>query len=213
MNGLIKTIKGMYIAENYSANTNAPCDEGGDASKQADKKKKFADALSDANKTATGAGEKETIKKQGVSEEVEQVDETIIHADKEYDIMEKSYDAYFKKKLAGTGKSLRDMNDDEKKMFFKNVDSGYKAKNEETFVEAFMASDLADVKNAHKKSGNRISDEKSGTKEGKAFHSFVVTTPEGKRTRHIYHGTSKKLETMSPAKKSKESSEQDLDDK
>jgi hypothetical protein len=58
-----------------------------------------------------------------------------------------------------------------------------------------------------------ISDEKSGSKAGQAHHSFVVTQPSGKRTRHIYHGSTKKVETMSPAPRSKDSSEQDLDDK
>jgi 2-oxo-4-hydroxy-4-carboxy--5-ureidoimidazoline (OHCU) decarboxylase len=153
------------------------------------------------------------LKNMKANEEVEvEVDETIIHRDLEYTINEadKNYDTYFKAKMkanGGMGKT-----EDEKKAFFKKVDAGYKAKNEETFVEAFMHSDLEDVKNAHKKSGNRITDEKSGTREGKPHHSFVVTTPEGKRTRHIYHGSSKKLETMSPAKKSKQSQEQDLDD-
>ena len=102
---------------------------------------------------------------------------------------------------------------EKKKEFFNAVDASYKAKNEEVFVEAYMSSDIQDVMAAHKKAGNRISNETSGTRDGKPHHSFVVTTPEGKRTRHIYHGSTKKLETMSPAAKSKESSEQDLDDK
>jgi hypothetical protein len=76
-----------------------------------------------------------------------------------------------------------------------------------------MASDLQKIKDAHRGAGNKISDETSGSKGGEAHHSFVVTQPSGKRTRHIYHGKTKKVETMSPAPRSKESSEQDLDDK
>jgi hypothetical protein len=188
---------------------NAPKDLGGDAGKQADKKKKFKDA---ETATAKSGGPLTAEPGSKIKEEVE-VDETIIHRDLEYTISEadKNFDTYFKAKMKANGGMGN--SEDEKKAFFKKVDAGYKAKNEETFVEAFMHSDLEDVKNAHRKSGNRIADEKSGTREGKPFHSFVVTTPEGKRTRHIYHGSTKKLETMSPAKKSKQAQEQDLDDK
>jgi hypothetical protein len=232
-------------------------------------------AMAAANNTATGPGEKDTVKKQGVSEESDRVDEatkkkitydkdevakkigaamnkaddavqkgraereaaraianakygskmkneevendvdeTIIHKDMEYEIAEadKNYDKYFKAKMKANGGSIG-TSDEEKKEFFAKVDKGYKAKNEETFIEAFMSSDLADVKAAHRRAGNKISNETSGNRDGKPHHSFVVTTPEGKRTRHIYHGSTKKLETMSPAAKSKESHEQDLDDK
>lgn len=158
--------------------------------------------------------------KKPVKEEVEEaVDETVIHADREYALDEAqktgNYDAHFKAQMAKHGiKHPGELDTDEKKKaFFNKVDAGYKAKNESVFVEAYMSSDIQDVITAHKKAGNRISDEKSGSRDGKPHHSFVVTTPEGKRTRHIYHGTTKKLESMSPAKKSRESSEQDLDDK
>jgi hypothetical protein len=68
------------------------------------------------------------------------------------------------------------------------------------------------VKDAHKKAGNKISNEVTGSKSGQAHHSFVVTTPEGKRTRHIYHGTTKKVETMSAAPRSKQAKETGEDD-
>lgn len=147
------------------------------------------------------------------------VDETIIAATKEYDIAEAKksagYDAHFRAMMTKHGvKHPGELDTPEKKKaFFNKVDASYKAKNEEVFLEAMMASDLQKIKDAHKKAGNKISDEKSGSKAGQAHHSFVVTQPSGKRTRHIYHGTTKKLETMSPAPRSKESSEQDLDDK
>lgn len=75
-----------------------------------------------------------------------------------------------------------------------------------------MASDLMKIKDAHKNAGNKISDEKTGSKGGEAHHSFVVTTPTGKRTRHIYHGSTKKVETMSAAARSKEARETGEDD-
>lgn len=147
------------------------------------------------------------------------VDETIIAATKEYDIAEAKksagYDAHFRAMMTKHGvKHPGELDTPEKKKaFFNKVDASYKAKNEDVFLEAMMASDLQKIKDAHRNAGNKISDEKSGSKAGQAHHSFVVTQPSGKRTRHIYHGTTKKVETMSPAPRSKESSEQDLDDK
>lgn len=146
-------------------------------------------------------------------EEVELVDETILHKDVEFEvnIAEKDYKTYFQ--AAMKGKDLATMSPEEKKKHFNKLDAGYKAKNEEVFLEAMFDSHINDIIAAHRKTGNRISDEKSVMSNGKMKHSYVVTTPEGKRTRHIHHGSTKKLETMSPAKRSKQSQEQDLDDK
>ena len=147
------------------------------------------------------------------------VDETIITSTKEYDISEAQksagYDAHFRAMMTKHGvKHPGELDTPEKKKaFFNKVDASYKAKNEDVFLEAMMASDLQKIKDAHRGAGNKISDETSGSKGGEAHHSFVVTQPSGKRTRHIYHGKTKKVETMSPAPRSKESAEQDLDDK
>jgi hypothetical protein len=142
------------------------------------------------------------------------VDEETYHRPVEYVINEadKNYDNYFKSKMKASGKSIGSMSPDEKKKFFNDVDSGFKAKNEEVFLEAMLASDLMKIKDAHKNAGNKISDEKTGSKGGEAHHSFVVTTPAGKRTRHIYHGKTKKVETMSAAPRSKEAKETGEDD-
>jgi hypothetical protein len=174
-----------------------------------DKNEKDDDDMEDDDKPMKG-------KKKVMDEEV---DETISYRATEYDITEakkdSGYDAHFRAMMAKHGvKHPGELDTPEKKKaFFNKVDASYKAKNEEVFLEAMMASDLDKIKDAHRKAGNRISDEKSGSKAGQAHHSFVVTQPSGKRTRHIYHGSTKKLETMSPAPRSKESSEQDLDDK
>lgn len=184
--------------------------------KEAEEKEKFEDDDEQA------AGHKKTKAKYETMSKMpermkEDVDETIIHKDREYSIDEadKNYDAYFRAKLKTKGKSIDKMDDAEKKAFFKDVDNGFKAKNEDVFLEAYMASDLQAVKDAHRKAGNKISDETTGTKAGQAHHSFVVTTPEGKRTRHIYHGSTKKVETMSAAPRSKQAKEtgEDEDDK
>ena len=147
------------------------------------------------------------------------VNETVYHhtpieIDLELSEADKGYDAYFRAmmKKHGINNVGEFKSDDEKKAFFNKVDAGFKAKNEEVFLESSMMSALHDVKAAHRKAGNRISDEKSATKNGLPHHSFVVTTPEGKRTRHIYHGTKKSLETMSPAAKSKIAKEVGDDD-
>jgi len=146
-------------------------------------------------------------------EEVEQVDETILHKDVEFEInlAEKDYKSYFT--AAMKGKDLATMSPEDKKKHFNKVDAGFKAKNEDVFLEAMFDSHINDIIAAHRKSGNRVSDEKSAMSDGKMKHSYVITTPEGKRTRHIHHGSTKRLETMSPAKKSKQSQEQDLEDK
>ena len=156
-----------------------------------------------------------THSKPNLPEEIdmEQVDETVLHKDVEFNVnlAEKDYKSYFT--AAMKGKDLGSMDEPEKKKFFNKVDAGYKAKNEDVFLEAMFDGHINDIIAAHKKAGNRVSDEKSAMSDGKMKHSYVITTPEGKRTRHIHHGSSKKLETMSPAKKSKQSQEQDLDDK
>jgi len=146
-------------------------------------------------------------------EEVEQVDETILHKELEFDIniAEKDYKTYFQ--AAMKGKDLATMSPEDKKKHFNKVDAGYKAKNEDVFLEAMFDSHINDIIAAHRKSGNKVSDEKSAMSDGKMKHSYVITTPEGKRTRHIHHGSTKKLETMSPAARSKQSQEQDLEDK
>jgi hypothetical protein len=146
---------------------------------------------------------------------LEPVDETVISADREYAVVsEKDYKAYFnammKKHSIKHPGELK--SDEDKKAFFNKVDASFKAKNEDVFLEAYMASDLMAVKDAHRKHGNSISNEITSSKGGQAHHSFVVTTPEGKRTRHIYHGTTKKVETMSAAPRSKQAKETGEDD-
>ena len=159
------------------------------------------------------------MSKEDVDYDINEVDETISYRSTEYDLTEAQksagYDAHFRAMMTKHGvKHPGELDTPEKKKaFFNKVDASYKAKNEDVFLEAMMASDLQKIKDAHTKAGNRISNETSGSKAGQAHHSFVVTQPSGKRTRHIYHGTTKKVETMSPAPRSKDSAEQDLDDK
>ena len=181
------------------------------------KRKSFSYGSTDDIKTPKG-GTVMAMKRESFEylyAEAEQVDETIITADRDYDIIaEKNYREYFnamlkKHRIKHPGELP---SDEAKKAFFKKVDDSFQAKNEDVFLEAYMASDLDDVKSAHKKAGNKISDEKSATKGGQAHHSFVVTTPAGKRTRHIYHGSTKKMESMSAAPRSKEAKETGEDD-
>jgi hypothetical protein len=162
-------------------------------------------------------GEKELIH-QGVREEVE-VDETIIYKTIGYDIQEadKNYDAHFKAhmKKAGIKHPGELKTDADKKAFFNKVDAGFKAKNEDVFLEALLSADVADRIKSHEAAGHKVSDKANRMKDGEQEYSFVVTQPSGKRSRHIYHGSKVKHETMSPAPKSKEASEigDDEDDK
>lgn len=192
--------------------------------------KKYAKGKSkEFNQHSFAATEKQIKRQKGVDSALNRlakedidVDETVYHhnaieIDLDLTEADKNYDGYFKAHMKKHGiKHPGELkSDDEKKKFFNKVDAGFKAKNEEVFLEAWMTSAIQDVMNAHRKAGNKISDEKSTTKDGKPHHSFVVTTPEGKRTRHVYHGTKKSLETMSPAAKSKIAKEvgDDEDDK
>jgi hypothetical protein len=146
----------------------------------------------------------------------EEVDETIEYRTQFIDVSEadKNYDGYFKAAMKAHGiKPPGELkSDDHKKKFFNKVDAGFKAKNEDVFVEAYMRSDIADRVAAHRKAGNKITDEQHTTKNGEAYHAYVVTEPSGKRTRHIFHGNSRKLETMSAAPKSKLAHETGEDD-
>ena len=162
-------------------------------------------------------GETELIH-QGVKEEVE-VDETIIYKTIGYDIQEAddNYDAHFKAhmKKAGIKHPGELKTDAEKKAFFNKVDAGFKAKNEDVFLEALLSADVLDRIKSHEAAGHKVSDKANRMKNGEQEYSFVVTQPSGKRSRHIYHGSKVKHETMSPAPKSKEASEigDDEDDK
>ena len=68
----------------------------------------------------------------------------------------------------------------------------------------FRSSDFRERIKSHQAAGNKVSDVVSRNKGDDVEHSFVVTQPSGKRSRHIYHGNKTKHETMSPAPKSKE---------
>lgn len=80
------------------------------------------------------------------------------------------------------------------------------------FLEALMSPEVRDRIKAHELAGHKTSDHASRMKNGEMEYSFVVTQPSGKRSRHIYHGSKTKHETMSPAPKSKEAHEAGEDD-
>jgi hypothetical protein len=137
-----------------------------------------------------------------------EVDETIVYKTIDYVINEadKNYDAHFKAhmKKAGIKHPGELKTDAEKKAFFNRVDAGFKAKNEDVFLEALMSADIKDRIKSHEAAGHKVGDHTSRMKDGEMEYSFVVTQPSGKRSRHIYHGNKTKHETMSPAPKSPE---------
>ena len=85
----------------------------------------------------------------------------------------------------------------------------------ELVFEALMSAEVKSRMASHEKAGHKVSEPASRMKNGEMEYSFVVTQPSGKRSRHIYHGSKTKHETMSPAPKSKEAAEvgDDEDDK
>ena len=137
-----------------------------------------------------------------------EVDETIVYKTIGYEITEAdaNYDAHFKAhmKKAGIKHPGELKTDAEKKAFFNRVDAGFKAKNEDVFLEALMSADIRDRVKSHEAAGHKVGDHTSRMKDGEMEYSFVVTQPSGKRSRHIYHGNKTKHETMSPAPKSPE---------
>ena len=135
--------------------------------------------------------------------EKKEVDETIIYSPLTFEIQEaeKGYDAYFRAYMKKHGiSSVADFKTpEEKKAFFNKVDAGFKAKNEEVFLEAMMSKEMLDKIAAHEKGGHKVSDKQSKMKNGDMEYSFVVTRPDGKKSRHIYHGSSSKVQSLQGA--------------
>ena len=124
----------------------------------------------------------------------------VIREELTYELSEadKNYDAYFKEMMKKAGiSSIGDLKtDDAKKEFMNSVDTGFKAKNEDTVIENFMRADVEDKAEAHKKAGHKVSDIKFSTKDNKPHAEYVVTTSAGDKKKYIYHGTARKLETL-----------------
>lgn len=147
--------------------------------------------------------QKKKMAKEEVEEVLEPVDETITYTPLSFEIQEadKGYDAYFRAYMKKHSiSSVADFKTpEEKKAFFNKVDAGYKAKNEEVFLEAMMSKEISDKIAAHEKGGHKVSDQQSKMKNGDMEYSFVVTRPDGKKSRHIYHGSSSKVQSMQAA--------------
>lgn len=147
----------------------------------------------------------------------EDVDQTIEYKAMVLDIKEGAdYADYFKAGLAALNvNDIAELSEEDRRNFFAVVDESFNNKDDVLFLEAWMSSDIKDKMKIHTDAGNKVSDHKSMMKAGSMEHSFVVTQPSGKRTRHIYHGNTRRLETMSPAPKSRDSQEtgDDEDDK
>ena len=154
--------------------------------------------MSSKEKMKRGLYKKEEVKVEKVA-----VDETITYAPLSFEINEadKGYDAYFRAYMKKHNiSSVADFKTpEEKKAFFNKVDAGYKAQNEDVFLEAMMSKEIMDKIAAHEKGGHKISDKQSKMKDGNLEYSFVVTRPDGKKSRHIYHGSSTKVQSMQAA--------------
>lgn len=185
-----------------------------DGEKEVIKQGSSADAVKEAKEDMKSKDEDDEEDEEEDDDEDKEVDETIIYKPFELEITEAAdnYDAHFKAMMKKHGiKHPGELETPEKKKaFFNAVDASYKAKNEDVFLEAASYLDVQSKMKSHQQAGHKVSDYKTSTSGGKTEYSFVVTRPDGKRSRHVYHATGTKVQSMSPAPKS--SMAQGLDD-
>ena len=195
-----KAVTNNTLANQATPGTVAGSKVGGETApvKQGVKEGSEIKEMSSKEKMKRGLYKKEQVKVEKVA-----VDETITYAPLSFEINEadKGYDAYFRAYMKKHNiSSVADFKTpEEKKAFFNKVDAGYKAQNEDVFLEAMMSKEIMDKIAAHEKGGHKISDKQSKMKDGNLEYSFVVTRPDGKKSRHIYHGSSTKVQSMQAA--------------
>ena len=83
------------------------------------------------------------------------------------------------------------------------AEQAFKENDDEVIIESFTRMEIEDKINAHRKAGNRVSDDKYSTKSGQPYAEYVVTDSEGGRKKYIHHGSVRRLESLPPAKKAK----------
>lgn len=118
-------------------------------------------------------------------------DGEVIHEDVEFVLeADTGYDAYFKACMKKAGiSSIADLkSDEEKKEFMNKVDAGFKAKNEEVVLEQMLKPEVEDKIQDHRKMGNKVDDVFHGSRSGKPYSEFVVTTPDGTKKKYVFHG-------------------------
>ena len=120
-----------------------------------------------------------TVKKVG--------EETVSEESPAEDNLSSSYKAKFAAMLKKTGKSLKDMSDDEKKAFFNKVDAAHDAKNEEAVDEGAMSRIDYQQKSGEKGSGLETFKKKPAAKD------TLVASPKTQRVKRTTAKAAKKM--------------------
>jgi len=74
------------------------------------------------------------------------------------------------------------------------ADSFYKSKDESLVIENFLRSDIESKIKSHEKAGSKVDDTKYSTKNGKPYAEYTVTDSEGRKSRYIHHGSTRRVE-------------------
>lgn len=150
--------------------------------------------------------------KAGMQEESELVDETII-SENAFTIelpQNLQYKDYVQAVLNLEGfASLSDIPEDRMQDVLECIDVAYKENLVDIVVESLSWSQMQDKIAAHKKAGAKVMDVTQGTRQGKPYAAYTVIDKNGMKRRHIYHGSTSKIENMGQTTKpGKEDSEE-----
>ena len=74
------------------------------------------------------------------------------------------------------------------------ADSFFKNRDESLVIENFLRSDIDSKIKAHEKAGSKVDDTKYSTKNGKPYAEYTVTDSEGRKSRYIHHGSTRRVE-------------------
>lgn len=74
------------------------------------------------------------------------------------------------------------------------ADSFFKSRDESLVIENFLRSDIDSKIKAHEKAGSKVDDTKYSTKNGKPYAEYTVTDSEGRKSRYIHHGSTRRVE-------------------
>lgn len=74
------------------------------------------------------------------------------------------------------------------------ADSFFKSRDESLVIENFLRSDIDSKIKAHEKAGHKVDDTKYSTKNGKPYAEYTVTDSEGRKSRYIHHGSTRRVE-------------------
>jgi len=148
---------------------------------------------SDWKEVGPGQKLKENLSFANMNFDGEVVTESIV-----IDLSESKYEDYFKAMMKKAGiTSISDIkSEDARKEFMDAVDAGYKAKNESVLAEEYLRTDIEKKIENHEKLGHKVVDVKHTIRGGKPYSEYVVTTPEGNKKKHVFHGDVQRHENL-----------------